>query len=113
MPMMTQLGVVAVGEPPEDLAARRAAAEALLAEHLEAKRRLERTERHLIVASWNAGLQLKRIAEAIDVSRTPVRAVLRDADARGELIRRLGTMDVYDGLTDDVDAGGLPTVEQG
>ena len=113
MSMMTQLGVVAVGEPPEDLAARRAAAQDLLAAHLEAKRRLATAERHLIVASWNAGLPLKRIAQAIDVSRTPVRAILRDADERGELRRPLGAMGVYDGLSDDEDAGGRPTTEQG
>src|SRR5574343_1200989 len=70
------------------------ATEALWAEHREATARLERTEFHLIVASWNAGKSMAWIAGQAGKpdqrkSRTPIRHALYRADAMGMLRRPL------------------------
>ena len=96
-------------------------AEALWAAHRERTARLERTEFHLIVASWNAGRSMDWIAERAGTperrkSRTPIRAALYRADAMGLLRRPLGGSGgraPYLNVTEPGDAGGQPATEQG
>ncbi len=98
------------------------ATEALWAEHREHTARLERTEFHLIVASWNAGRSMDWIADRAGTperrkSRTPIRAALYRADAMGLLRRPLGGSGgraPYLNVTEPTgDAGGQPHSEQG
>lgn len=74
-----------LGATPEQ---HRDAAIGMLHAHREARARLETAEHHVIVAAWNAGLSENQIAGELELSRTPVKRHLLEADARGELHRR-------------------------
>lgn len=86
MPILTRDTQSVLGETPA--ADHRAAAIGILRANRDARAQMETATHHVIVAAWNAGLSENQIAAELDLSRTPVKRHLQEADARGELRRR-------------------------
>ena len=68
-----------------------AAAAALLVARRDATRRHDTAGHHIITAAWNAGMSERRIADLLELSRSPIRAELAKAAALGNLRRPLGS----------------------